>query len=53
MAATAMHSGVIGTTLALNQEQDPKWLRTDIIAALSDKRFGHDVAQERAWWNGR
>lgn len=40
----------------LDQEQDPKWLQTDIIAALAaltGKRFGHDVARWRAWWNGR
>jgi hypothetical protein len=40
----------------LDQEQDPKWLRADIVAALAaltGKPFGHDVAGWRAWWNGR
>ncbi|MGF1611911.1 MAG: hypothetical protein ACFCUQ_21105 [Kiloniellales bacterium] len=40
----------------LDQEQDPKWLRADVIAALAaltGKPFGYDVARWRAWWSGR
>jgi hypothetical protein len=40
----------------LDEEQDPKWLRADIVAALAaltGEPFGHDVARWRAWGNGR
>jgi len=40
----------------LDHEKDPRWLRADAVAALTaltGKRFGHDIAHWRAWWNGR
>lgn len=40
----------------LDQGKDPKWLRADVIAALSaltGKPFGHDAARWRTWWNDR
>lgn len=40
----------------LDRPDDPKWLRADIVAALSaltGRPFGHDVARWRDWWGGR
>jgi hypothetical protein len=40
----------------LDRPEDPKWLRADVVAALTaltGRPFGHDVARWRAWWEGR
>lgn len=38
----------------LRARQDPQWLRSDVIGALTaitDQRFGHDVAKWLSWWD--
>jgi hypothetical protein len=37
----------------LDRDEDPVWLRGDIVGALgavTGKRFGHDIAAWRRWW---
>jgi len=40
----------------LNSETDPEWVKADVIGALTaltDQRFGYELAQWNAWWSSQ